>query len=218
MALTVESENTSTPVLNTPLTLFAPTTSAVRVMRLDLTSLTGTDVVNLRVQSKVRATGTLRDQFNLNYISTVGSKVVELPPIAATRGATFILTQTAGLARSFSWKVLSLFTAAVETEDTLTAAINTPATIAAATTNKTRLLRVDLGNMVNGDALDIIVQSKVRSTDSIVTQYHQGYIHAQGLPIVESVAVAGDLGATFILNQTAGAAGRQFPWEIVTLD
>jgi hypothetical protein len=106
---------------------------------------------------------------------------------------------------------------AIESSGTQTAVINTLHTLAAPTSNKTRVLRVDLGLMVAGDIVELRIQTAVLAAGTVRDQYYMTYTNAVGVAIVESVPISSDVGATFILRQTAGT-GRAFPWKVLTLD
>lgn len=104
-----------------------------------------------------------------------------------------------------------------ESEGTQTAVIGTEHTLAAPTTNKTRVLKVNCRNMVNGDAVELYIKSQVISSDPLTVQQVMTYANALGSPIIESIPISSDLGATFTLKQTAGT-GRAFSWKVLTLD
>jgi hypothetical protein len=104
-----------------------------------------------------------------------------------------------------------------ESQSTQTCTIGTPHTLAAPTTNKTRVLRLDLNTLTAGEALRVQVQSKVLVAGTIRIQYDQVYVGVVGTAIVETVPVSSDLGATFIITQINGT-GRAIDWKILTLD
>lgn len=106
---------------------------------------------------------------------------------------------------------------ASEFSGTQTAVINTEHSLAAPTTAKTRVLSVDLSNMVAGDTVELRIKAKVLTGGTIREAYTATYSHAQGAPVVFSVPVAGMYGSTFTLKQTAGT-GRSFDWSVLTLD
>jgi len=106
---------------------------------------------------------------------------------------------------------------AVESSGTITATINTEHSLAAPSTNKTRVLRVDLGALVAGDVVELRIKTTVLAAGTVREQHCLTYCHALGQPIVESVPISSNQGATFTLKQTAGT-GRAFPWAVLTLD
>lgn len=106
---------------------------------------------------------------------------------------------------------------AVESSGTQTATVGTEHTLAAPTTNKTRVLSVDLANLVTGDTVVLRIKAKVLSAGTIRKVYEATYVHAQDEPVIYSVPIPSIHGATFTLHQTAGT-GRAFDWAVLTLD
>lgn len=106
---------------------------------------------------------------------------------------------------------------AIESSGTQTAVINTEHSLAAPTTNKTRVLRIDLGNMVAGDTVEIRIKTAVLAGGTVREQQNWTYANVVGSPIFESIPISSDVGATFTLKQTTGT-GRAYPWKILTLD
>lgn len=106
---------------------------------------------------------------------------------------------------------------ALESSGTQAATVTTEHDLATPTTNKTRVLRVDLANMVAGDIVELRVKSKVLTGGTLRVQYLATYAHAQVEPVVESIPVSSLYGATFTLKQTAGTS-RNFDWAVYTLD
>jgi hypothetical protein len=104
-----------------------------------------------------------------------------------------------------------------ESSGTQTAVIGTEHSLAAPSTNKTRVLRVDLGAMIAGDTVELRIKTAVLAAGTVRDQYYLTYTNAVGVAIVESVPISSDVGATFTLKQTTGV-GRAFPWKVLTLD
>lgn len=104
-----------------------------------------------------------------------------------------------------------------ESSGTQTATINTEHQLAAPTSNKTRVLRVDLGNLAAGDTVEIRIKTAVLAAGTVREQQNWTYANVVGSPIFESIPVSSDVGATFTLKQTTGT-GRAFPWKVLTLD
>lgn len=104
-----------------------------------------------------------------------------------------------------------------ESSGTQTAVIGTEHTLAAPSTNKTRVLRVDLGAMVANDTVELRIKCAVLAAGTVRDQHYMTYTNAVGAPIVESVPVSSNQGATFTLKQTTGTA-RAYPWAVLTLD
>lgn len=104
-----------------------------------------------------------------------------------------------------------------EASGTQTATIGTEHTLSTPTTNKTRVLVVDMNNMVSGDTLELRIKSKVLSADSNQLAYLATFVGAQTQPNLYSVPVPMNNGGQFTLKQTAGT-GRAFKWAVLTLD
>lgn len=95
--------------------------------------------------------------------------------------------------------------------------INTEHSLAAPSTNKTRVLRVDVGAMIAGDTVELRIKTAVLAAGTVRDQYYMTYTNTVGVAIIESVPVSSNQGATFTLKQTTGT-GRAFPWAVLTLD
>ncbi len=112
---------------------------------------------------------------------------------------------------------------AVESSGTQTATVSTEHTLLAATTSKTRVLTVNLKNMVAGDTVELRIYNKTLTGDTITTgstttlEYLATYNGAMSEPVVQSVPVVGGYATTFTLKQTAGTS-RNFDWNVLTLD
>jgi hypothetical protein len=106
---------------------------------------------------------------------------------------------------------------AVESSGTQTATVTTEHTLAAPSTNKTRVLRVDLGAMVAGDTVELRIKTAVLSGGTVREQQNWTYANVVGSPIFESIPISSNQGATFTLKQTTGT-GRAYPWAVLTLD
>lgn len=111
----------------------------------------------------------------------------------------------------------------VESVNTQTATIGTEHTLLTPTTAKTRVLTVNLRNLVGVDRVEIRVYNKTISTDSLITgtTTHLAYLAtfsgAIPDPVVQTVPIPVAYGCLFSLKQTAGT-GRTFDWHVVTLD
>lgn len=104
-----------------------------------------------------------------------------------------------------------------EASGTQAATITTEHTLSTPTTNKTRVLVVDLVNMASGDILELRIKSKVLSGDSNQSAYLATFSGVQTEPNLYSVPVPMNNGGQFTLKQTAGT-GRSFKWTVLTLD
>jgi len=218
MTLTVESSSTQTTVIGTEHTLATPSTSQCRLLRIDRGAMVAGDTIEVRLKSAVLAAGAVGDQLYQTYFHAPGVPIVETIPVTANQGLTVTLKQTAGAAKAYPWTILTTgLVPAVESSGTQTAVIGTSHTLAAPSTNKTRVLRVDLAAMASGDILELHVQTPVLAAGTLRDQYYQTFANTLGVPIIETVPVSSNQGATFILKQTAGT-GRAYPWCVLTLD
>ena len=71
--------------------------------------------------------------------------------------------------------------------------------------------------MLAGDVVELRIQTAVLAAGTVRDQHYLTYANAIGVPIVESVPVSSNQGATFTLRQTAGTA-KSYPWVVLTLD
>lgn len=106
-------------------------------------------------------------------------------------------------------------TLTAESSGTQTVVIGTEHTLATPATNQCRVLRVDLGAMVSGDTVELRVKTAVLLGGTVRDQIYQTYSNARGEPIIETIPVGSDQGATFTLKQTTGTA-RSYPWAVIT--
>lgn len=101
----------------------------------------------------------------------------------------------------------------VEATSTQTAVVGTPATLFTAGSQKTRVLRVSLRNMVTGDVVEVRVNDAVIAGGPIELIELYSFTGAQTKPHMQSFAFLMFHGGTFVLTQTAGTA-RTFDWEV----
>jgi len=99
---------------------------------------------------------------------------------------------------------------------TQAATITTEHTLGTDTTNKTYVLVVDTGAMVNGDVLELRLYTIVLSAGTERLAYFATFQHAQTSPQVYSVPVPANISCKATLKQTAGT-GRSFPWALLSL-
>lgn len=104
-----------------------------------------------------------------------------------------------------------------KTSGTQTATVTTEHTLATITDAGTYVLAVDTINMVNGDILELRAKVKVLSGGTTRQYVLAVYANAQGDPIKMSIPVPTLHEVVYTLKQTAGAAGRDFPWEVILL-
>lgn len=104
----------------------------------------------------------------------------------------------------------------VESSGTQTATINTEHSLVAPTGAKVYQLLVDLGNLVNGDVLELRCKQKVLAAGTVREFLVATYANAQASKVVASLPLTAPQGAEFTLKQTAGT-GRAFDWAVVSL-
>lgn len=108
-------------------------------------------------------------------------------------------------------------TVATESSGTQTATVNTEHTLATPTTAKTRVLMVDLTNLVSGDTVELRIKAKVLTGGTAGLVYLATFIGPVGEPVAVSPPVPCPFGATLTLKQVAGT-GRAYDWAGLTLD
>lgn len=99
---------------------------------------------------------------------------------------------------------------------TQTATVGTEHTLATITAAGSYVLHVDLSNLVNGDAVELICKTKVKSTSTARQLFRVIFSHAQADPNVQCVPVVSPHSVEFILKQVTGTS-RDFDWSVVTL-
>ena len=102
----VKTSGTQASTLNTEHTLATVTDPATYQLLVDLAALTGSDVVELRIYTKVLAGGTER----LFHRATYGPAALAIPavasiPIVSPREIRATLKQIAGTGRSYPWTI-----------------------------------------------------------------------------------------------------------------
>jgi hypothetical protein len=107
-------------------------------------------------------------------------------------------------------------TVAVETSGSLTADGTEQQFNAAATTAAVRVLVVDAAAMTDGDATELRIYGKARSTDTERLIYLASFANTQTAPLKTSIPVATPHHFRATLKQIAGT-NRAYPWAIYTL-
>lgn len=105
---------------------------------------------------------------------------------------------------------------AVESSGTQTATPGTLHTLASPTTDKTRVLTVDVSALTGTEYVELTINEPVLSggTVRVLRQVRYNAGHAE--PITKSQAFEMAFGGTFTLRQVGGT-GRAFPWRVVAL-
>ena len=104
----------------------------------------------------------------------------------------------------------------IAAEGSQTAVISTEHTLTTITTAGTYVLVVDLANLVNGDAVELRIKTKLTSGDTSQLAYVASYQHAQSEDNVYSIPVPAPIEFVATLKQTAGT-GRAFIWAVYAL-
>ena len=87
--------------------------------------------------------------------------------------------------------------------------------LATDTSNKNYLLKVDLGNMVNGEAVELRVYTKCLAGGTERLTYEGTYVNAQATPMAR-IEVPEDVYIRCTLKQTAYVtAYKDFPWKLM---
>ena len=101
---------------------------------------------------------------------------------------------------------------------TQTAVLTTEHSLHTSTLARTFVLSVDTVNMVNGDALTLRIKTRTLSGGTNRVAYVVNYAQVQGDPIKLSIPLPSAFSVEFTLQQTTGAAGRDFDWAVLSLD
>lgn len=107
--------------------------------------------------------------------------------------------------------------AVVESSGTQTAVIGTEHTLASPSTNKTRVLLVDAGNLVSTEVVEFRAYGPVLSGGVSQLIRLSSFTGVVPEPNTESPPFVMPQGGSFSLKQTSGT-GRAFPWAVITLD
>lgn len=98
---------------------------------------------------------------------------------------------------------------------TVTLTLNSETTLGSAeTSNKVLILVLDLGNIVNGETVEVKIYTIALASGTERLAYSRRYKHAQATPIKYSVPVPADVSFRATLKQTGGT-GRAVPWKIL---
>lgn len=108
MSLTLDYSGTETPTVGTPVTLATDTNNGTLVLVVDVSAMQIGDEITLTVNTTVLAAGTARSiwSITLGPNSLPAQGVYACPPTPSDISSVFVLSQSAGTARAFPWKVL----------------------------------------------------------------------------------------------------------------
>jgi len=110
--MSLESSGTQTAVLTTEHTLATVTPASAGValqLWVDIDALTDTEVLILKIKTKVLSAGTSRILYKETFTAMQSSitPIIVLPPMLFDQDTIFTLEQNNGTGRAFPWKVLS---------------------------------------------------------------------------------------------------------------
>lgn len=106
---------------------------------------------------------------------------------------------------------------AIESSGTRTCTVGTEHTLATPASAHTRVLQVDLNASAPGDTFELRLKTTVLPGGTLREVRRATIVHAQSVPIVESVPVCMPNGGEVSIKQTVGT-GRSVPWAVITLD
>lgn len=105
----VKTSGTQAATLNTEHTLATVTDPANYQLKVDLSALTGSDVVELRIYSKVLAAGAEGLEHRATYgPGALSAPIVASLPVDSPHHLRATLKQIAGTGRSFDWAIYEL--------------------------------------------------------------------------------------------------------------
>lgn len=94
----------------------------------------------------------------------------------------------------------------------------TEQTLAADTSNKNYVLKVDLSAMVNGEVVELKIYDKVLAGGVEGLGYSASFANTQAEPIKYSIPVPADVSFRATLKQTVYvSAYKSFPWKLLSL-
>jgi len=82
------------------------------------------------------------------------------------------------------------------------------------------MLMVDATNMVGGATPDTVVlrvKAKALTAGAEILAYEQSFVGAQGSKLKVSIPIPSLFSCSFTLTQTLGAAGRAYPWVVMSV-
>lgn len=102
--VTVSSSGSQTAVIGTEHIIYNPITSRYFTAYIDLTNMTVTDTVEIRVYVIVKTAGSYIQYFLSSYSGVQTNPLVYIPSMPSEIGLKITLKQTAGTGRVFDWK------------------------------------------------------------------------------------------------------------------
>lgn len=109
MAASVVSDGSQTATLSTEHALYDSTIAGTFQLAVDTTNLTSTEIVELRVYTKIRTSGgTYRQAGAVTVYAGDTSPASISPPLLCPNGVKYTLKQIGGTGRAFDWAVWSV--------------------------------------------------------------------------------------------------------------
>jgi len=110
MAITAYTQGTQTTTINTehPLTTTTTGLLGIFILVVDTNALAGGDTLVLKLKTKCLTGGTSRVAYTLTYTGVQTDIMKYSVPIPVDVELSCTLTQTAGVSRSFPWKLLKV--------------------------------------------------------------------------------------------------------------
>jgi len=106
--VTVSSSGTQTAVIGTEHTLYNPITSRYFTAYIDLTNMTSTDTVEIRVYVIAKTAGSYILYYMSSFSGVQSNPLLYIPSMPSDIGYKLTLKQTAGTGRAFDWKVYEI--------------------------------------------------------------------------------------------------------------
>lgn len=106
--VTLSSSGTQTATINTEHTLYNPTTSKFFTGYIDLTNMTSTDTVEIRVYLIVKTAGSYILYNIATYAGAQTTPLVYIPSLPSDIGFKLTLKQTAGTGRTYDWRIYEI--------------------------------------------------------------------------------------------------------------
>jgi len=105
---TVKASGSQLTVISTEHTLYTETTAGTYVLSLDLSELVNGDVLDVSINTKVGAGGTVRTLLRNTFSFKQADPIVQTIPVVSPHSVSFVINQSAGVARNIAWEVTSL--------------------------------------------------------------------------------------------------------------
>ena len=105
---TSKASDTQTTVVTSTHTLATITDAGTYVLYLDLFEMADGDIIEIRVELKVTATGTTREFLIGSYAHAQGQPTAASIPVASINECVFSIKHVAGTALDINWEIVEL--------------------------------------------------------------------------------------------------------------